>query len=40
MEREIRQKQKQKTLTNINDIYNSDRPKTSEIEVSNKKYLI
>ena len=37
MEREIYLKQNQKNLTNIHDIYNSDKLKTSEIEVSHNE---
>ena len=37
MEREIYLKQNKKNLTNIHDIYNSDKLKTSEIEVSHNE---
>ena len=37
MEREIYLKQNQKNLTNIHAIYNSDKLKTSEIEVSHNE---
>ena len=40
MEREIRSKQKQKTVSNIHDIYNSDKHKNDEIEVSHNEYCI
>ena len=40
MEREVCLKQNQKSLTNIHDIYNSNKPKTSEIEVSYNEYCI
>ena len=42
MEREIclKQKQKQKTVTNIHDIYNSNKSKSSKIEVNNNEYYI
>ena len=40
MEREVCSKQKQKSVSNIHDIYNSDTPKTSEIEVSHIEYCI
>ena len=37
MEREVRLKQIQKTATNVHDIHNSDKPETSEIEVSHNE---
>ena len=41
MEQEVRLKQNQKSVTNIHDIYNSDKLKTSEIEVShNEKFIL